>query len=116
MNYKEVAEELAREIIELNPEMTLDELTETFDERMHDIADNAVIYYSEAAKILDDAWGSDITAGEEYLEGIYGEEIFTGCDTYGAVQCRLAYAVVYCRLCDFGDDAVGNAWDAHQAA
>lgn len=110
-DYAQIAKELAREIIELNPEMTQEELAETYGERIHELADSAVIYYSEAAKIIDDAWGTDINDAECWLDGIYGESIYAGCDTLGAVQCRLAYALVYRGLEDAGEDAIDDAWE-----
>jgi hypothetical protein len=105
------ATDLAREIIELNPSMTRDELAETFYERAHEIADNAVIYYSDAAAIIDRAGGADINDAEEWLESIYGAEIYASCDSYSAVQCCLAYALVYRALEDEGCDAIDGAWE-----
>lgn len=104
--FKAQAMEIAQELRAENPDATQDELHEWMQERIHEEADNAVIYYSDAAKIISDAWGDDIDEAEEWLSDCYGEDIYTGCDTFGAVQCRLAYAVTYCGLQDHAYDAV----------
>jgi hypothetical protein len=105
------ATDLAREIIELNPSMTRDELAETFYERAHEIADDTVSYYRNVDAILNSAWSTDIDDAEVWLERIYGTEIYAGCDSsYSAIQRRLAYALVCSALEDEGCDAIDEAW------
>lgn len=114
--YKDDAYSIAADLMEMNPEATQDELQEWADERIHEEADNAVIYYSEAYKIVDAAsnWQNDIDAAECYLSDIYGDDLYAGCDSIGAVNCRLGYAIVYTQLNDHIYDAVESVWTARQ--
>lgn len=114
-DYFNAAHDIAQDLLTNNPEATEEELREWFGERAHEEAESATIYYSRAAEIIENAWGTDINYAEQWLDGLYGESIYEGCDSYGAVQCRLAYALVYCGLEDKALDAIEAVWETAQA-
>lgn len=54
---------------------------------MHEV----VIYYHKAIRFCAE---QDISAGEEFLEDCGG--VYQPGDTFGAIACRIAFAILYC--------------------
>lgn len=110
-DYKQDANIIARELMYYNSDFTQEELSEAYYERIHEHADNAVIYYDDAQAIIDSAWGSDERAAEDYLAGIWGNGPYDGCESMNDCRARLAYALVYCALEEAACDACDAAWE-----
>lgn len=72
-----------------------DEIHDHLRELVWSACENATIYYSDCADIIANAWGTEISEAEYWLEDNYGNgKLFDGCGTYSEVQNRLAFAIL----------------------
>ena len=87
---KEYAESIMAEYADDDDDDRQDAIHEYADQSQH------VIYTARAIAICGNCNTDD---GESYLEEIY-EKPFDGCETFGEVCTRLAYATLYCAIRD----------------
>ena len=96
----EISENLEYEFKGDSSDFDLDEVSDCIQGMDAPDLDSWAPYYSQRSEIVRGLGGTEKNDCEEYLEGIWGQKPFDGCETLEDVEARLAWAALNLAFCE----------------